>query len=467
MSEDSIKEKDSNESKEITLLVTTAASFLTPYMGSSINIALPSIGHEFSMSALLLGWVAYSFLLSAATVLVPVGKMADIWGRKRLFTLGLLIYTMSSFLCAVIGSPYSLILFRLIQGVGGAMIFGTSIAVLTSVFPVGQRGRALGINVASVYLGLSAGPFLGGFLTEHFGWRSIFLINVPLGITILVLVLWKIKGEWAESREEKEMYFDYRGAFLYMASIAAIMYGVSSLTQTFGIWLALVGLALILIFIRRERKIANPLLDIALFRRNRVFMFSNLAALINYSATFAVSFLLSLYLQYIKGFNPLQAGLILVVQPVVQAFFSPFAGKLSDHIEPRIVASAGMILTVIGLGLLVLLNNRASISFIVAILFMLGLGFALFASPNTNAIMSSVENRFFGVASGTLATMRLTGQMLSMSIVMLIFALHIGDVPITADRHPLFLKSIHNTLIILSLLCICGIFASLARGKIH
>jgi EmrB/QacA subfamily drug resistance transporter len=467
MNEIPIMEKAYNESKKITLLVTTAASFLTPFMGSSVNIALPSIGHELSMSAILLGWVAYSFLLSAATVLVPIGKIADIWGRKRLFTLGLVIYTLSSFLCAVVESSYSLIVFRLAQGVGGAMIFGTSIAILTSVFPVGERGRALGINVASVYLGLSAGPFLGGFLTEHFGWRSIFLINVPLGTVIFILVLWKIKGEWADSMEESDVHFDYNGAFLYMAAIASIMYGFSSLTQTLGVWLLLLGLVLMITFIIRERKVQNPLLDITLFRHNRAFIFSNLAALINYSATFAVSFLLSLYLQYIKGFSPLHSGLILVVQPVVQAFFSPFAGRLSDRIEPRIVASIGMGLTVIGLGLLILLDNRAPISFIVAILFILGFGFALFSSPNTNAIMSSVESRFYGVASGTLATMRLTGQMLSMGIVMLIFALHIGDVPITLDQFPSFMGSMHSALIILSLLCFGGIFASLARGKIH
>jgi EmrB/QacA subfamily drug resistance transporter len=450
--------------KKVTLFVTTAASFLTPFMGSSINIALPSIGREFSMSAVLMGWVAYSFLLAAAAVLVPVGKIADIWGRKRIFCIGLVVYTLSSFFCAVAASSYFLISFRLLQGIGGAMIFGPSIAILTSVFPASERGSALGINVTSVYIGLSAGPFLGGFLTEHFGWRSIFLINVPLGITILILMLWKIKAEWAEARNER---FDFNGAFLYMAALSALMYGFSSLTQTLGACLVVIGLILIIIFSFRERKVKNPLLDITLFCHNTVFLFSNLAALINYSATFAVSFLLSLYLQYIKGFSPLHAGVILVAQPVVQAIFSPFAGRLSDRIEPRIVASIGMSLTALGLGLLILINNQAHILFVVVILFTLGLGFALFSSPNTNAIMSSVEQKFYGVASGTLATMRITGQMLSMGIVMLIFALHMGDVSITPAEYPSFMGSMHSSLIILSLLCFGGIFASFARGKIR
>jgi EmrB/QacA subfamily drug resistance transporter len=464
MTQDHVPGKAADVSKKVTLLVTTAASFLTPFMGSSINVALPSIGQEFSMSAVLMGWVAYSFLLAAATVLVPVGKIADIWGRNRVFSIGLVVYTLSSLFCGIAASAYSLISFRLLQGIGGAMIFGPSIAILTSVFPAGERGSALGINVASVYLGLSAGPFLGGFLTEHFGWRSIFMINVPLGVSILILVLWKIRAEWAYAREES---FDFKGAFLYMGALSAIMYGFSSLTRILGVYLVVIGLILIVIFTARESKVKNPLLDITLFRHNTGFVFSNLAALINYSATFAVSFLLSLYLQYIKEVSPLHAGSILVAQPVVQAIFSPFAGRLSDRIEPRIVASIGMSLTAFGLGLLILLDNQTSILFIVVVLLTLGLGFALFSSPNTNAVMSSVEQQFYGLASGTLATMRITGQMLSMGIVMLIFALHIGDVPITPEAYPSFMGGMHTSLIILSLLCLGGIFASLTRGRIR
>jgi MFS family permease len=322
----------------------------------------------------------------------------------------------------------------------------------------------LGINVASVYLGLSAGPFIGGFLTEHFGWRSVFMVHVPLGLLILALVLSKMKGEWAESRGEK---YDHVGMVLYMAAVAALMYGLSSLTRLLGVSLFLSGIVLMTLFVLRERKRRDPLLDIDLFRRNTVFAFSNLAALINYSATFAVTFLLSLYLQYVKGFSPVHTGIILVAQPAVQALFSPSAGTLSDRMEPRIVASFGMGLTALGLGLLLFLDGGTAVPFIVAVLFILGLGFAFFSSPNTNAIMSSVENQFYGAASGTLATMRITGQMLSMAIVMLIFTLHIGDAVVTPQRHQAFVESMHGSFVIFSLLCCVGIFASLARGKIH
>lgn len=453
-----------NTVKKVALLVTTLGSFLTPFMSSSLNIALPSIGKEFAMNAVLLSWVATSFLLAAAMFLVPFGKIADIHGRKRIFTYGVLIYTLASFLSAISNSASWLLCFRVGQGIGGAMMFGTGVAILTSVFPPGERGTVLGINVAAVYLGLSLGPFLGGILTQHFGWRSVFFVNVPLGLIIIILVFWVLKGEWAEARGEK---FDLAGSIVYSLSLVALMYGFSQLPAILGALLILVGALGILAFVWWETKTESPVLNMNLFRNNTVFAFSNLAALINYSATFAVSFLLSLYLQYIKGLSPQNAGLILVSQPIVQAIFSPSAGRLSDRIESRIVASIGMGLTVIGLLLLTFLSEETALMFIVVSLIFLGLGFALFSSPNTNAIMSSVEKRFYGVASATLGTMRLTGQVLSMGIAMLIFAVYIGKVQITPEYYGPFLRSTQTAFIIFAVLCFGGIFASLARGKVR
>jgi len=450
--------------KRAALLVATLASFLTPFMGSSVNIALPSIGKEFLMDAVLLNWVATSYLLAAAMFLVPFGKIADIYGRKKIFLYGVLIYTISSFLSAISTSAITLISFRILQGIGSAMIFGTGVAILTSVFPVGERGKVLGINAAAIYLGLSLGPFLGGVLTQHFSWRSIFLANVPLGLVIVIFAFCKLKGEWAEARGEK---FDFIGSIVYGISLATIMYGFSLIPAMSGLWLVLGGIFVLLLFVGWETKAENPVLDINLFRNNTVFAFSNLAALINYSATFAVGFFLSLYLQYIKALSPQNAGLILVSQPVVMAIFSPFAGRLSDKFEPRIIASAGMALSVVSLSLFAFLNQKTALEFVVASLILLGFGLAFFSSPNTNAVMSSVERRFYGVASATLGTMRLTGQMLSMGIAMLIFAIYIGKVQITPQYYPLFLTSIKTAFIIFAVLCFAGIFASLARGKVR
>jgi EmrB/QacA subfamily drug resistance transporter len=452
------------ETKRYALIVASIASFLTPFMGSAVNIALPSIGYEFAIDAVILSWIQTAYLLAAAIFLVSIGRISDIYGRKKFFLYGIILFTISSLLAGLSPSAIALIAFRVLQGFGSAMIFGTGVAIITSVFPVGERGKALGITIAAVYIGLSLGPFLGGLLTEFFGWRAIFLINVPLGIITTAFTFWKLKGEWAEAKGEK---FDLTGAIIYSLVLVAIMYGLSVLPAQTGAWIILVGFVGLFIFVKWELRTESPVLDMNLFKTNRVFTFSNLAALIHYSATFAVAFLLSLYLQYIKGLSPLNAGLILVAQPVMQAIFSPPAGRLSDKIEPRIVASSGMTITSVGLLLLIFLTDSTPLIFIIVSLGLLGFGFALFSSPNTNAIMSSVEKRCYGIASSMVSTMRLIGQMLSMGIAMLLFTLYIGRVQITVDTYPLFLLSVQVAFIIFTVLCVIGIFASLVRGKLR
>ncbi|OPY62610.1 MAG: Multidrug resistance protein stp [Syntrophorhabdaceae bacterium PtaU1.Bin034] len=416
------------------------------------------------MHAVLLSWVAISVLLSSAMFLVPFGRVADIYGRKRIFLYGVITFTASSLLCGFSGSAGALIALRFVQGIGAAMMFGTSMAILTSVYSIEERGRVLGIAVAAVYLGLSLGPFFGGFLTEHLGWRSIFLANVPFGVAIIAAVRLGLKQEWAEAKGER---FDFVGSIVFSLSLLFTMYGFSLLPGPHGFVSICSGACLGVIFVIWESRVESPILNIGLIRSNRVFALSNLAALIHYSATFAVTFLLSLYLQYIRGMTPKHAGIILVCQPLVQTVFSPLAGKLSDRIEPRIVSSAGMGLTVAGLLLLSLLDRTTGLPVIVSDLALLGLGFALFASPNANAIMSSVEKRFYGVASGSIATARVMGQMFSMGFTVLVFALYIGRVRIDAASYPLFLKSAKMLFAFFGILCSFGVIASLARGKIR
>jgi MFS family permease len=226
----------------------------------------------------------------------------------------------------------------------------------------------------------------------------------------------------------------------------------------------LVGLGL---FIKLELKVSYPVFEVKLFNQNRLFTFSSLAALINYSATFALTFLLSLYLQYIKGIPPQYAGSILIAQPIMMAVFSPLAGRLSDRIEPRLIASVGMLITVIGLVYFAFIGPHTSKAMIVLVLALLGFGFALFSSPNMNAIMSSVEKRYLGIASGTVATMRLLGQMVSMAIAMVVFAIFIGREPIAPINYSQFLKSVRVSFLIFSLLCTLGILFSMSRGEIR
>ncbi len=453
-----------NINKKSALIIATVSSFLSAFMGSSINIALPDIEKTFSMDAIVLGWIATSYLLTAAIFLVPFGRLADIYGRKRIYTIGIFIFTLSSILSALSFSSASIIAFRVIQGIGSAMIFSTSTAILTSVFTAGERGRAFGISVAATYIGLSIGPFLGGLMTEYLGWRSIFWFTVPVGLLLICLVTLLLKGEWAEAKNEK---FDYLGSVIMSVSLIAIMAGMSMLPNIYGFLMIVIGIIALVIFVLLQMRLEYPLLDLKLFSKNRVFAMSNLAAFINYSATFAIAFMLSLYLQYIKGFEAQYAGTILVAQPLIMAIFSPLAGKLSDKTEPRIVASLGMLLVSIGLGFLSFIHTNTSIVALVFYLMLLGLGFALFSSPNTNAVMSSVEKKSYGIASSVLGTMRITGQMFSMGITMLVFSLVMGKVKITPDIHHLFIHSTHAIFGIFTVLCVLGIFASMSRGKIY
>jgi EmrB/QacA subfamily drug resistance transporter len=446
------------------LIVTTLTSFIGPFAISSVNVALPTIQAEFSADAVLLSWVATSFLLAMAVFLVPFGKAADIYGRKKIFTWGLILYTISSLLATFAFTIKMLIALRVLQGMGSAMFVTTGMAILTSVFEPSKRGRVIGIYVSAVYIGLSVGPFAGGFLARYLGWRSIFAIVVPLGLLCIFVTFKYLKGEWVDARGEK---LDLSGSVLYGVSILVLVYGASLLPQKVAVYLIVLGLAGLGFFIRLELRVQYPVFEVRLFKQNKLFTFSSLAALINYSATFAITFLLSLYLQYIKNIAPQYAGSILIAQPIVMALFSPLAGRLSDRIEPRLLASSGMAMTALGLFSLVFIGADTSKLVIILTLAFLGFGFALFSSPNMNAIMSSVERRHFGIASGTVATMRLLGQMTSMAITMVVFALFIGREPISPSNYDQFLKSVKLSFLIFASLCAIGILFSSLRGEVR
>ncbi|MBN2299537.1 MAG: MFS transporter [Deltaproteobacteria bacterium] len=412
----------------------------------------------------MLNWVATSYLLGTGVCLLPIGRISDIYGRKRIFIIGLVSFTITTGLLSLTPDAVTLITLRFFQGVSCSMLAGPSMAIITSVFPPHERGRALGINIAAIYLGLSMGPLIGGMLTGYLGWRSIFFITAPVGAILVCLTIASLKGEWADARGED---LDYFGSIVYGLTLVALIYGLSIMPTPSGLWLVCGSAAGFVIFVKWEQKTKHPVLDINLFSTNRLFVLSNLAAMIHYCASFALIFLLSLYLQYIKGLSPEEAGFTMMVYPVLMTILTPSAGRLSDRVEPRLLVSGGMSLTSLGIFGLIFLNEDTSLAAVVGILVVMGIGYALFSSPNSNAVMSSVEKRYYGVASGVLSTMRLSGQMISMATVLLLFSLYIGDEPIAVHTYPAFMKSMHTTFIIFSLLCVIGVFISLCRGEIH
>ena len=445
-------------------LASTLSSFLTPFMGSSVNVALPAISRDLGLDAVLMSWIATAYLLAAAIGLVPAGRIADLRGRKKVFLAGMSVYTAGSLLCAIAATSAQLIVFRIVQGFGGAMMFGTSMAIVTSVFPREERGKILGYTVSAVYLGLSLGPFVGGLLTDQLGWRSVFLINVPLGIAVIAYSLVAMKGEWLGKEGGG---FDLAGSLLYGLSLLGVMYGFSHITDAYGGTFVAGGIVLLAIFIWWEYRSASPILNLQLVVKNKVFGLSNLAAFINYAATAGVTFLMSLYLQYMKGFDAKTAGVILVAQPAIMALLSPFAGRLSDRVEPRIVASAGMALTTIGLVLLAFLTETTQTEIVVVSLVVLGAGFGLFSSPNTNAVMSSVTPAQYGTASAFSGTMRLVGQVFSMGIVTLLLAAQTGAGAVGPAETGSLMRVHRTAFSLFALMALAGIFASLVRGNVR
>jgi MFS family permease len=391
--------------------------------------------------------------------LVPFGRLADIYGRRRVFLYGTIAFSISALLLGIYPSASTIIMLRALQGVSSAMIFGTGVAILVSVTPPQEKGATLGMSAAAVYVGLSVGPYVGGFLVNTLGWRSILLTTSGVGAIAVLFMLWRLKGEWKEARGEAST---SRLARL-RSNALSLMYGLPSPSTT-NIPIVL-GLAAFGVLIYVESRAKHPVLDIHLFRTNKTFTFSNIAALINFSATYAVTFLMSLYLQYVKGLSAQNAGLVLIASPIVQAIFSPITGKLSDRMEASRVAAIGMAVTMIGLIPFVFINEQTEIWVIAASLAALGFGLSLFSSPNTNAIMSSVDKRLYGVASSTLGTMRLTGQMLSMGITMIIFAILIGRVEIVPAVYPALTGSIRVVFIISTILCAVGILAQLRDSR--
>jgi len=304
------------DKRSFALIVAFVASFLTPFVGSSINIALPEISNDLAINAIVLGWIPTTYLLILGVLLVPVGRFSDIYGRKKVFWYGIIIFTIASFLATFSFSGETLILFRAIQGIGSAMIFANVSAMVVSMFPVMERGKALGITVTGAYLGLFLGPVLGGFLTASLGWRSIFLFNVPLGI-ITALAVSKIKEEWKPAQGES---FDIKGTLIFALSIILIILGLSQLPDINGVILFVGGVITGTIYYYYQNRIESPVFDLSLFK-NRAFGFNSLATLISYTASYPLIFLLSLYLQYALKLGPAMAGLVLAVQPLTVTYF--------------------------------------------------------------------------------------------------------------------------------------------------
>ncbi|PIU48935.1 MAG: MFS transporter [Desulfobacterales bacterium CG07_land_8_20_14_0_80_52_14] len=444
-----------------TLWVIAAVQFLTPFMFSAVGVALPTIGREFSASAVHLGLIEMVYILGVALFLLPMGRFADIHGRKRIFLAGNFLMTLATVALSLAPNIEFLIIFRFFQGVCAAMITSTSLAILTSVFPKERLGRAMGVVVSGVYLGVSAGPTLAGLMIEYLNWRWIFYSAVPVELMTLIFALTQLEGEWTGSKGET---FDWAGSILYMTALFGIILGIVE-THNFPAarWLACGGMGVFSLFLVYETRISSPLLPLKKVISNKMFAFSNLATWLNYAASFGIMFFFSIYLQVIKGVSPKNTGLVLIIQPLLQAVCAPFAGRMSDIYRPAYIATAGMVLCTLGIALAALLNATSHFPMIYGILLLMGLGFGFFSTPNNTAIMGSVGPGEYGMASSLIATMRTTGMLTSMTLITVLLSHFLGDRSVTIETGKEFVLAMKTAMTLFSIMGIFAIGLSLGR----
>lgn len=453
-------------------------AFMAPLDGSIVTIAIPSIASSIKLGLETVVWIPLAYLLLLTVLLINAGRLADLRGRKRAYILGFIIFTTGSVLCGASATGLQLVMFRAVQGVGAAFIASNAAAIVTDAFPSSERGKALGINATAVYGGLMTGPVIGGILVQSFGWRSIFYVNVPIGIAVVTLATLRLKDTRAKIEGEG---FDFAGAGTLSLALASLLVALT-LGGGFG-WLSspilvllLLSAGAFLLFIYVEGRLARfPTFQLRMFANNRMFAAANTAAFLSYIAVTGVTFLTSIYLQDVKGLDPQEAGILLIVMSTAMALLSPVSGWLSDRFGSRLLGSAGMIIVSLGLILLSRLSIDSSAEDVVVGLLVIGIGFGLFSSPNTSAVMGSVQRSELGVAAGTLGTMRFMGQSMGLALVgagiasalapeaILQLLAGLGaDNPVAREE---FIIGMKDVFAVSALVAAIGTVASLVRGR--
>ena len=449
------------DKKNLLLFICTVLSFFTVFAVNAVTIVIPSIATEFHMSNIVQNWVTIIFLLVVAVLSVPAGQISAKYGLKKVTIISVVLFIIISIANVLVTSQEQFLACRLILGIALSFINVTSMAMIVNAFPPEERGKALGINITGVYVGLSLSPVIGGILNYNLGWRSVVLFGVPFLFVILALLLTRIDDEWSSF---KNLPLDLKGSFAYGIGMVLFMYGFTILNTQLGVILTVLGVMILLIFAWIEMKQKYPVFDIRFFK-NHKFLSANFASLCAYLATYAVTTILNYHLQYIKGFDSQTAGMILLVAPLCQVILAPIAGRLSDRFVPQILAAIGMALGTLSLFLFSFLDSATSIEFLFVAMILYGIGFGLFSPPNTNVIMGSVPPKDTSVASAAVATMRTVGQAMSMGILTLVFAFVMGDVPIIQQYYPLLIQSCQITCIVCVVLCIASVFASFVGIK--
>lgn len=409
--------------KWMALSCTSLGALMAVLNGTSLTIALPDVMKGLNASLSIITWVLMGYML-AMTILVPsIGRIADMVGRKKLYVSGFAIFTIASILCSISETGVQLLLFRLLQSIGGSLLVANSTAIVTDAFPKKELGKALGINGMIISVAAVIGPILGGFLVSYGGWRNIFYINIPVGVIGTIWAAIQLREIFKVTEKQK---FDFLGTITFSLGMLSLL--VALTTGAFGSWknlsviiLFIVAVILLIAFIYIENKVEQPMMDLRLFKI-RIIAFAYASTLLNGIARGAVTLLLTFFFQGIKGIDPLKAGFLLAPFAVAMMVMSPLSGYLSDKYGARVLSTLGLFISAIGLLGMMTISTTTSIMELVILMLIMGAGSGLFFTPNTSCVMNNVPSDKRGIAAGVRTMMNNGGNVLSIAISMAIIA---------------------------------------------
>lgn len=398
------------EKKWIILLAIAMGFFLATIDGGIVNIGLNTLVREFDKPLVVIEWVVLSYMLTISSLMLSIGRLGDMLGKKTLYLAGLVIFTVGSVLCGLSGTIYWLIAFRVLQAVGASILMALGTAMVTEAFPGNERGKALGILGTLVSIGIIAGPTIGGIILESLTWHWLFFVNLPVGIVGVIMVLRYVP----DSRPGNKQRFDFPGAILLFVSLSALLFALSSIQSGMGstaITLVLFGVFFVglIFFIVVEKRTAEPMIDLSMFS-NRMFSINLITGFMVFIVTAGTMIILPLYLQNVLQFGPRQAGLMMAITPVTVALIAPFSGALSDRVSSRVITSIGLVILFTGYLLVSSLSADTSVIGYLVRFIPVGIGIGMFQAPNNSAIMGSAPRERSGVASSLLSLTRTVGQ---------------------------------------------------------
>ena len=447
--------------RTIALIVVCIGSMLNPLMLSAVNVAVPAIAEDLDATGVQVSWLPTAFMLASAIFFLPFGRLSDMYGRKKLYMGGLVGMSIGAAIAAVAPNIHVLLLARVIQGTAAAAIFGTGLAILTSIYPAHRLGHTIGIAASCVYIGLTGGPWFGGYFTEAFGWRTMFSVQIPGYLLVIAITLLFLRGEW---RSSEPVRFDLNGAVLFGLWLISFVVGLGELPSTTGGMLVVAGAAGAYVFIRDQLSKPYPLVRLYAVKANRIYFYSILAAFSAYGAVFPSLFTISLLLQYVLGLSPEGAGNILLLQALAMAMTAPMAGRIADATGSRTIATMGCLIVMIMFVWLCTVTAATPIWMIGTNQFILGFGMGLFSTPNSSAAMRSLTSTNLGIASALVNLSRTLGQIFGIGFVMLMIAIFIGEQELTPETYPDLLFCIRASFVLSVVLAVGAMYFSWMRG---